>query len=232
MQEETRYGTRPSTICLQIREPGSALTHFVGLILMAIGAGPLIMKAARYGSGCTLAGVLVFIASGCMLYAASTVYHTVVLDREKTTIFRKIDHLTISIMIAGTYTPFCLTCLRPTVGTWLLIAVWALAAAGAAMKLLWITCPKWLSSTIYVVMGWLCVFAMKPLVEALPTPAFVWLLMGGILYTVGAVIYAMHPRAFDAKHIYFGSHEIFHVFIMLGTLCHYITMISYVVYMT
>lgn len=230
MREATRYGVRPETITLKIREPGSALTHLCGFLLLAIGAGPLIMKAAEYGSTYTVVGMLVFILSSCVLYAASTAYHTVVLSHNKTAIFRKLDHMSISIMIAGTYTPVCLTYLRSTVGPALLIAVWSLALAGACMKLFWITCPKWLSSVIYVAMGWVCVFAIKPLLEAIPFSMFLWLLAGGIFYTVGAVIYALHPKNFDAKHIYFGSHEIFHVFIMLGTLCHYIVMIHYVVY--
>ena len=227
---ETRYGTLPSTISLSIREPGSALTHFAGLILLAAGAGPLLMRARLYGSAYTIAGMWIFLLSSCMLYTASTLYHTVVLDRRKTTIFRKVDHISISIMIAGTYTPVCLTFLRPTAGIPLLIAVWVLAFAGAAMKLFWITCPKWLSSAVYIAMGWLCVFAMRTLISALPSAAFAWLLAGGLFYTVGAVIYAMHPRNFDAKHIYFGSHEIFHVFIMLGTFCHYIFMYFFVVF--
>ena len=230
LHESTRYGVRPETISLQIREPGSALTHFAGLLLLAIGAGPLIMRARLYGSAYTVAGIVVFLLCGCLLYAASTVYHTVVLDLKKTTLFRKLDHSTISIMIAGTYTPVCLTYLRGTVGFRLLIAIWPIAILGVLLKLFWITCPKWISSLLYVLMGWLCVFAMGAILRALPPAAFGFLLAGGIFYTVGAVIYAIRPRAFDAKHIYFGSHEIFHVFIMFGTLCHYLMMWFYLVY--
>lgn len=228
--EVTRCGRLPSTITLSIREPGSALTHFAALILMAVGAGPLLMRAAEYGSAFTVAGAAVFIVTSCMLYAASTLYHTVVLDAARTTVFRKIDHVSISIMIAGTYTPVCLTCLRESVGLALLAAIWILAAGGVVLKIAWITCPKWLSSLVYIMMGWLCIFAIRPLLYALPHGAFMWLLMGGIMYSVGAAIYAMHPGRFDAKHVYFGSHEIFHVFIMLGTFCHYVVMMRYLAF--
>lgn len=228
MKEITRFGSLPETISFQIREPGSALTHFAGLILMAVGSGPLLMKARLSGSAPELAGMMIFVLTSCFLYAASTVYHTVVGSERTTVIFRKLDHISISIMIAGTYTPVCLTVLKGPVGTALLSAIWALAALGVILKAFWITCPKWLSSAIYIAMGWLCLFAFGPIRSALSSEAFIWLLAGGIFYTIGAFIYAMHPKTFDAKHIYFGSHEIFHVFIMLGTFCHYIFMLKYV----
>lgn len=224
LRETTRYGVLPATVSLQIREPGSALTHFAGLILMSIGAGPLLMRAKANGSAMTFAGMIVFIVSCCLLYAASTTYHTVVLDEKKTTLFRKFDHMSISIMIAGTYTPICLTVLKGRTGYILLGMVWALALGGVLLKLFWVTCPKWLSSAVYLIMGWLCVFAFPALLQKLSGEAFLWLFAGGAFYTIGAVIYAMHPKKFDARHIYFGSHEIFHVFIMLGTFCHYMMM--------
>lgn len=227
MREVTRFGTLPATVSLKIREPGSALTHFAGLILMSVGAGPLLMKARALGSGAAFAGMLIFVLTSCMLYAASTTYHTIVGNERITTFFRKLDHMSISVMIAGTYTPVCLTALKGTVGYALLIAVWILAIGGILLKALWITCPKWLSSAVYVAMGWLCVFAMAPVRAALSSGAFGWLLAGGIAYTIGAGIYACHPKEFDARHIYFGSHEIFHVFIMAGTFCHYIVMFRY-----
>ena len=166
--ESTRFGRLPATVSISIREPGSALTHFAGLILMAVGAGPLIMRASIYGSVRTVIGVIVFVLTSCMLYAASTAYHTVVLDLKHTTLFRKLDHVSISVMIAGTYTPICLTWLYDSVGKWLLAAIWALALGGVILKLVWITCPKWLSSGVYILMGWLCLFALGPLLSAHP----------------------------------------------------------------
>ena len=220
-KEKTRFGVLPETISIKIREPGSAITHFLGLILIWIGAGPLLQRAMEHGSITTTLSMFVFILSASLLYAASTLYHSVVMDLKKTLIFRKIDHTMISVLIAGTYTPVCLTALKGQTGYILLGAIWLLAPAGIVLKLFFVSWPKWISSVLYVVMGWLCAFALKPLFEVLPLSAFLWLLFGGIAYTLGAVIYAFKLKAFNEKHIYFGSHEIFHIFIMLGTFCHY-----------
>ena len=132
--ESTRFGRLPATVSIPIREPGSALTHFAGLILMAIGAGPLIMRASIYGSVRTVIGVIVFVLTSCMLYAASTVYHSVVLDLKHTTLFRKLDHVSISVMIAGTYTPICLTIIGGKWGIGLCVAQWIVVIAGTLMK--------------------------------------------------------------------------------------------------
>ena len=220
-KEKTRFGVLPETISIKIREPGSAITHFLGLILIWIGAGPLLQRAMEHGSITTTLSMFVFILSASLLYAASTLYHSVVMDLKKTLIFRKIDHTMISVLIAGTYTHVCLTALKGQTGYILLGAIWLLALAGIVLKLFFVSWPKWISSVLYVVMGWLCAFALKPLFEVLPLSAFLWLLFGGIAYTLGAVIYAFKLKAFNEKHIYFGSHEIFHIFIMLGTFCHY-----------
>lgn len=219
--EKTRFGILPGTISIRVREPGSALTHFLGLILLWIGAGPLMQRALEHGSTITALSMFVFIVSATLLYTASTLYHSVVLDLKKTLIFRKIDHTMISVLIAGTYTPVCLTALRGQTGYLLLGAIWILALVGILLKIFFVSCPKWFSSILYIVMGWLCIFALRPLFRVLPLSGFLWLLFGGIAYTLGAVIYAFKLRAFNEKHIYFGSHEIFHVFIMLGTFCHY-----------
>ena len=229
-QEKTRFGVLPGTISISIREPGSAFTHFLGLILLWIGAGPLMQRALEHGSTITAMSMLVFIISTTLLYAASTLYHSVVLDLKKTLIFRKIDHIMISVLIAGTYTPVCLTALRGKTGYLLLTAIWILAVGGIILKIFFVSCPKWVSSILYVVMGWLCAFALKPLFNALPLSGFLWLLFGGIAYTLGAVIYAFKLKKFNEKHIYFGSHEIFHIFIMAGTFCHYMLLYTTLAY--
>ncbi len=229
-REATRYGVLPSTLSFQIREPGSALTHFFGLILLLTGTGPLMMRARLSGSGLTCFSMAVFLLTACLLYAASTLYHTVVLDRQKTNIFRKIDHSMISVMIGGSYTPFCLLVLKGRTGLVLLLMIWGLALLGMALKFLWITCPKWLSSALYLLMGWACLFCVRPLYLKLPSSAFLWLLSGGLAYSAGALIYAMKLRVFNEKHRCFGSHEIFHVFIMIGTFCHYMVMFRTLAY--
>ena len=225
-REKTRFGVLPGTISIAIREPGSAITHFIGLILLWIGAGPLIQRSIEHGGRITAFSMFVFVLSTTLLYAASTLYHSVVLDLKKTLIFRKIDHIMISVLIAGTYTPVCLTALKGKTGYFLLAAIWLLTVGGIILKILFVSCPKWLSSAIYLIMGWLCIFALKPLFKALPLSGFLWLLFGGIAYTLGAIIYAFKLKAFNEKHIYFGSHEIFHIFIMIGTFCHYMLLFN------
>ena len=134
----------------------------------------------------------------------------------------------IFILIAGSYTPICLTVLGGKLGYTLLAVIWGLALFGMILKACWITCPKWFSSVIYIAMGWACVAVFGPLLQVLPTAAFLWLLAGGIIYTIGGVIYALKLPLFNEKHEFFGSHEIFHLFVMAGSFCHFIFMYCYV----
>lgn len=211
---------------ISIREPGSAITHFIGAILAAVAGIPLLLKASTYGSRDLLA-MLVFVCSMILLYTASTLYHSVTLAPNIIKIFRKIDHMMIFILIAGSYTPVCLLILEPKNGYPLLAAIWGLALVGIVVKGLWITCPKWFSSTIYIAMGWLCVVVFGPIVNSVPAKAFYWLLAGGIIYTVGGIIYALKLPLFNSKHEFFGSHEIFHLFVMGGSACHFVFMYRY-----
>ena len=226
----TKFGKLPSTISLMVREPGSAFTHGFALLMCLIGSSPLLMRADLYGSSYTVAGMWIFIISACMLYSASTIYHSVVLDEKKTNMLRKFDHMSISILIAGTYTPICLTVMRDSYGIPMLIAIWSLAIIGIVIKGFWITCPTWVSSVLYLGMGWLCIAFLPALVSRISPQAFAWLLTGGISYSVGAIIYALKLDKFNSRHIYFGSHEIFHLFIMGGTFCHYMMLNNYIIY--
>jgi len=106
--------------------------------------------------------------------------------------------------------------------------VWGIALAGILVKAFWITCPKWFSSLLYIAMGWVCVLAFTQIINSLPHQAFLWLLAGGIIYTIGGVIYALKLPIFNAKHKNFGSHEIFHLFVMGGSVCHFIMMYCFV----
>lgn len=210
---------------LTIREPGSAITHFIGWIMTALAAAPLLIKAQQ---GHNTFAISVFVVSMMMLYAASTIYHSVTVSEHVLRIFQKIDHMMIFVMIAGSYTPVCLIVLGGQNGYTLLALVWAVAIIGMTIKAFWITCPKWFSSVIYIAMGWLCLLVFGPLVETLPMAAFGWLLAGGIIYTIGGVIYALKLPVFNSLHKYFGSHEIFHLFVMGGSICHFIFMYLYV----
>ena len=129
------------------------------------------------------------------------------------------------------YTPVCLIVLHNIYGYVMFGIVWGIAILAIAFKLLWVTCPKWISSVLYIVMGWTCIMALPQIYSALAGAAFFWLLAGGIFYTVGGVIYAIKMPAFNAKHPNFGTHEIFHVFVMAGSLCHFILMYNFVAIM-
>ena len=135
----------------------------------------------------------------------------------------------IFVLIAGTYTPICLLVLKGRVGMIMLALVWGIAVVGMVLKAFWVTCPKWFSSIIYIAMGWICLLVFPTLLRDLTTPAFLWLLAGGILYTVGGVVYALRLQAFNCVHKYFGSHEIFHLFVMAGSFCHFVVMYWYLV---
>ena len=212
----------------KIKDPGSALTHFIAMLLALSASAPLLMKAARTPGYTHVLALTVFITSMILLYAASTIYHTLDISPKANQIPRKVDHMMIFILIAGTYTPVCMLVLGDRTGWALLALVWGIAAVGILINALWITCPKWFSSLIYIAMGWVCVLAFGKIVSALPKSAFIWLLTGGIIYTVGGVIYALKLPIFNSKHKNFGSHEIFHLFVMGGSICHYIMMFAYV----
>lgn len=213
---------------ITIREPGSALTHFIGMMMAVFATIPLLIKAGIESGGRAFAAMAIFMGSMILLYAASTTYHTVNLTGKYLKIFRKIDHMMIFVLIAGSYTPVCLIVLGGNLGYRLLALVWGIAIFGIIIKACWITCPKWFSSIIYIAMGWVCVFAFGPLFHSLPLTAFLWLLGGGIIYTIGGVIYALKLPVFNSRFKSFGSHELFHLFVMGGSICHFIFMYLYV----
>lgn len=213
---------------IKIKDPGSALTHFIAMLLALCAAAPLLMKAAREPDSVHVFALSVFIVSMILLYAASTIYHTLDISAAVNRRLRKLDHMMIFILIAGTYTPVCMIVLGNKAGFAMLALVWAIAIIGIAVKAFWITCPKWFSSVIYIAMGWVCVLAFSQIIRALPAAAFGWLLAGGIIYTLGGVIYALKLPIFNARHRNFGSHEIFHLFVMGGSFCHYVVMYGFV----
>lgn len=212
----------------RIKDPGSAFTHFVAMILAMIGVVPLLLKASREPGHLHTAALTVFILSMIGLYAASTIYHTLDISPKINQLLRKIDHMMIFILIAGTYTPVCLIVLGDGTGWTMLALVWGIAAVGILINALWITCPKWFSSLIYIAMGWVCILAVTKILSSMPMAGFMWLLAGGVIYTVGGIIYALKLPFFNSRHQYFGSHEIFHLFVMGGSLCHYVMMYRFV----
>ena len=211
-----------------VKDPGSAITHFIGMLMAIFAAIPLLIKAAQEPGRIYIISIAVYAASLILLYAASTTYHTFDRSKKVNTILKKIDHMMISVLIAGSYTPICLLVLPKPIGVILLSIVWDIAIAGILMKAFWINCPKWVSSVLYIGMGWTCVLAFTQLLNALSPAAFGWLLAGGIIYTIGGVIYALKLPLFNNRHKNFGSHEIFHLFVMGGSACHFIVMYAFV----
>mgnify|MGYP002673021802 FL=1 len=213
---------------ITIREPGSAITHFIAMMLTVFAAAPLLVKSALSDTANMLPAMTIFILSMVLLYGASATYHSLNIGGRALRIFRKVDHMMIFVLIAGSYTPVCLIVLGGRMGYTLFAVVWGIAIVGMLLKACWVTCPKWFSSIIYIAMGWVCVFVFGPLWNTLPHSAFLWLLAGGIIYTIGGVIYALKLPLFNSRHTFFGSHEIFHLFVMGGSLCHFIFMYHYV----
>lgn len=211
-----------------LKDPGSALTHFIAMVLAIAGTAPIIVRAALTGNAVNLISVSIFMASMILLYGASSTYHTFDISEHTNKILKKIDHCMIFVLIAGSYTPICLIALHNISGYMLFAVVWAIAIMGILFKLCWVTCPKWISSVLYIAMGWVCLLALPEIMNALHPEAFMLLLTGGIIYTIGGIIYAIKMPHFNAKHKNFGTHEIFHVFVMGGSLFHYLLMLLYV----
>lgn len=216
-------------IIRKIKDPGSAITHLIGMLMAASAATPLILKAKEgFHRGHVIATV-VFIVSMILLYGASASYHTFDISEKVNTALKKFDHAMIFVLIAGTYTPVCVIGLGDRIGYLMLTTIWSVAALGITFKMFWVTCPKWVSSVMYIVMGWLCIIAAPMLIRKLGMGAFGWLLTGGIIYTIGGVIYALKGKKFNEKHKYFGTHEIFHLFCMGGSFCHFMLVYLYLV---
>ena len=210
-----------------IKEPGSAITHFIGMLMAIFAAVPLLIKAANEPGRIYIISLTIYAASLILLYAASTTYHTFDISAKVNTILKKIDHMMISVLIAGSYTPVCLIVLKGRTGIILLSVVWAIAIAGVLIKAFWVYCPKWVSSVLYIGMGWTCVLAFTQILNNMSPAAFGWLLASGIIYTAGGVIYALKLPLFNNKHKNFGSHEIFHLFVMGGSACHFVVMYAF-----
>lgn len=213
---------------ITIREPGNAFTHLAGMILAILASTPLLLKSAVNSGSESFQAMSVFILSMILLYGASALYHSVNVSGKKLKIFKKIDHMMIFVLIAGSYTPICLIVLGGELGYTLLTVVWSIAVVGMLIKAFFVTCPKWFSSLIYISMGWVCIFVFGQLWDTLAHAAFLWLLAGGIIYTIGGVIYALKLPLFNAKHANFDSHGIFHLFCLGGSICHFIFMYCYV----
>ncbi len=209
---------------LKLKDPGSAITHFIGIIMSLISAIFLISRAYKYYDLVHIISLAIFSLSLLLLYTASTLYHTFDLSDKININLRKFDHMMIYCLIAGTYTPICVTILKGPVGYSMLAIIWIMAIIGMSISFFVSNPKKWVSAIIYIVMGWTCIIAIKPIYQVLSTQGFIWLLLGGVFYTVGGIIYALKLPIFNKLHPNFGNHEIFHIFVLIGSACHIIFM--------
>lgn len=212
----------------KLKEPGSAITHFIGMLMAIFAATPLLIKAGRQPDKVHVVSLAIFIVSMILLYAASTTYHSFDISPKVNKMLKKLDHLMIFILIAGSYTPICLIVVGGALGLKLLVLIWSLALAGIIVKMFWIYCPKWFSSMLYIAMGWTCVLCFTQIMNNLSASGFFWLIAGGVIYTIGGIIYALKMPLFDSRHKNFGLHEIFHLFVLGGSACHFILMYQFV----
>ncbi len=206
----------------KIKDPISALTHLVFAVLSIPCTVFLLIKAYSEASALHFAAFLIFGIALLLLYTASTLYHMLPISEKNTLILKRIDHMMIFVLIAGTYTPVCLIPLKGAWGYSLLGLVWGFAIAGIVLKAVWIGAPRWLSTLIYVVMGWLVLIAFYPLTKNVSLAGIILLALGGLTYTFGAVVYAIKWPKLNFK--FFGFHEIFHIFVMGGSTFHIIFM--------
>ena len=197
----------------------NAWTHFIGTVLSVTGTVLLIVMAAAAGDPWKIVSVSVFGATLILLYSASTLYHS--LRGRAKRILQKLDHLSIYLLIAGTYTPFCLVTLRGAWGWTLFGIVWGLAVVGMLQEIKPRSEARIMSLVIYAIMGWVIIVAVKPLLDQLETAGFLWLFSGGLLYTIGIVFYA-----FDSRFRHW--HGVWHLFVIGGSLAHYVAIAFYV----
>ncbi|MDE3840404.1 hemolysin [Bacillus methanolicus] len=210
-----------------IREPINGLTHLAGAILSFAGLLAMVIKASMAtSSALAITSVIIFGISMILLYSASATYHMVIAKDKVIAFLRRLDHSMIFVMIAGSYTPFCLITLNGTTGWTIFAIVTSIAVCGVLFKMIWFKCPRWLSTLLYILMGWIIIFAFSPLAETLDRNGVFLLVLGGIFYTVGGIIYATKPKFLQSK--YMGFHEIFHIFILLGSVSHFLSVFMYV----
>jgi hemolysin III len=208
----------------KLREPFSGLSHLGGAVLSA--AGLVVLIALSLGKPWHLTAFAIYGCSMVLLYSASAVYHLLPVEPQAIERLRALDMAAIYLLIAGTYTPVCVLSLRGAWGFSLLAVVWTIAIAGALARLFWRAKPDWLSFAMYLLLGWGCVVVVAPLFSALRWGGISWLMLGGLCYTIGAVIFAtQRPRLWPGR---FGSHDLWHVCVLSGSACHFVMMLCFV----
>lgn len=210
------------------REPMNTLSHMAGALLSVAGLTLMVVVAALRADVWHVVSFAIFGTTLVLMYTASFLYHGLRLSENALLVFRRIDHIMIFMVIAGSYTPLCLVPLRGPWGWSLFGIVWGMALAGIVIKIFFMHVPRWISTLIYLVMGWLCLVAIYPLVKVLMPISLFWLALGGIFYSGGALVYVLKkPNPFPGV---LGSHEIWHGFVILGSAAHFWLSFRYLMY--
>jgi hemolysin III len=210
----------------RLREPVNGLTHLAGALLASVGLIVLLATAVRAGRVDQIVAFGIFGFSLIALYTASTLYHLLPLSPRGIARLRRLDHMMIFVLIAGTYTPFCLLALDGAWQAGLLGLIWSLALCGILLKLLWMDAPRWLSVVLYLGMGWVALLAAPALFRAMPIGGMAWVLAGALVYSAGALIYGLkRPNPLPGV---FGFHELWHLFVMAGSACHFWAVLGYI----
>ena len=217
----------------KIKDPVSGISHLIGAVLSVIGLVFLIVYSAKYVEGAwDVVSFTIFGVGLILLYTFSALYHMLNIGERGTRVFRKFDHMMIYVLIAASYTPICLGPIRGPWGFSILGVVWGLAILGIILTAVWLQAPRWLTTSIYIAMGWLVIVMAYPLLttfkELNALYSLIWLLVGGIFYTIGGVVYGLKKAPFTTKH--FGFHEIFHIFVLFGSICQYWFIFRYLLY--
>jgi hemolysin III len=211
-----------------LREPINSLTHWIGAILSLFALIAMLTKGlVNNSSSIAIVSVVIFGISLILLYSVSATYHGVITSEKIIFRLRKLDHSMIFILIAGSYAPFCLIGISGFKGTVFFATIASIAIAGILFRMLWFNCPRWLQTSLYIGLGWAAIFMIKPLSAVLSPTSLFLLVFGGVLYTIGGVIYGLKPKKFQLGK--FGFHEIFHIFIILGSLSHFICVFIYLI---
>lgn len=206
----------------KLREPVNSLTHWGATILAA--AGLIALLIVGWGPPARIISLVIYGISLIFLFSASATYHMVRVKEKALEIFRKIDHAAIYFLIAGTYTPFCINAFE---GFWkwgLLSIIWSLALIGILVKVFYIRAPRWLNAGIYLIMGWLCIAALGQMLAVLPAWVLGWMFAGGLIYTLGAIVYV--TKIFNFIPGVFGFHEVWHIFVMLAAAAHFVAVLG------
>jgi len=207
---------------IKLREPVNSITHWIGAVLAL--AGLIALLIVGWSTPAKIISLIIYGVSLIAMFSASATYHMVRVKGKALEIFRKIDHSAIYLLIAGTYTPFCVNAFE---GFWkwgMLSIIWSLAMIGIIAKVFYIHAPRWLNAGIYLVMGWLCVAAAGQMLAVLSVWVFGWLIGGGVIYTLGAIVYI--TKIFNFIPGVFGFHELWHILVMLAAAAHFVAVMG------